>query len=93
MGNFVVVINAEKVRLTGSKEQKKVYERYSGFPGGLRARTAAQVRAKDPGFLIYHAVKSMLPKNKLSRRLFTHLKVYVGTEHPHAAQKPQALAW
>jgi large subunit ribosomal protein L13 len=90
-GDFVVVVNAEKVKLTGDKEQKKLYKSYSGYPGGLTTMTAAQVRARKPDFIIEHAVKNMLPKNKLSRQIVTRLKVYAGPDHPHAAQKPEVL--
>ncbi len=91
MGDFVVVINAEKVKLTGSKETTKVYQKFTGFPGGLRRHSAATIRAQDPTRIINQAVKGMLPKNHMSRTHLTRLKVYVGAEHPHAAQKPQAL--
>jgi large subunit ribosomal protein L13 len=91
-GDFVVVINAEKVRLTGKKETGKVYESYSGYRGGRRTRTAAEVRASHPERLILHAVKGMLPKNRLAARLLTKLKVYAGPEHPHTAQQPTPLS-
>jgi large subunit ribosomal protein L13 len=91
-GDFVVVVNAEKVKFTGNKETKKLYTSYSGFPGGLKQIKACDVRAKHPTHLISHAVKNMLPKNHLSRHMFTRLLVYAGKDHPHAAQKPQALA-
>ena len=92
MGDFVVVINAAKVKLTGAKETQKLYTSYSLYPGGLKQKTAAQVRAKHPEYLITHAVRDMLPRNRLARTLFKRLKVYAGAEHPHAAQQPQALA-
>lgn len=88
-GDFVVVINASKVKLTGRKLDTKTYHRYSGYPGGLRSATAKDVRVDDPDRMIREAVKGMLPKNRLSRRLITKLKVYGGEEHPHTAQKPQ----
>lgn len=91
MGDFVVVVNAEKVKLTGNKETQKLYTRYSGYPGGLKVFKAAEVRAHNPSHLVYHAVKDMLPRNHLSRKLFTRLSVYAGPNHPHAAQKPVAL--
>ena len=91
MGDFVVVINAEKVKLTGTKEDKKIYQKFTGFPGGLKKVTAKTVRAKDPTRIITQAVKGMLPKNHMSDTHLTRLKVYVGAEHPHASQKPQAL--
>jgi large subunit ribosomal protein L13 len=87
-GDFVVVVNAEKVALTGSKETVKRFMSYSGWKGGERYRTVAEVRANHPERLILHAVKGMLPKNRLGARLLTKLKVYKGPEHPHAAQQP-----
>ena len=91
-GDFVVVINAEKVVLTGKKETDKLFMSYSGWKGGERYRSVAQIRAKQPERLILHAVKGMIPKNRLGDRLLTKLKVYRGSTHPHAAQKPDALA-
>ncbi len=91
-GDFVVVINADKVRLTGNKETNKLYMTYSGWKGGEKYRSVAQIRAKDATELIHHAVKGMIPKNRLGRRLLTKLKVYTGAEHPHVAQQPAALA-
>ncbi len=91
-GDFVVVINAEKVRLTGKKETDKEYMSYSGWKGGEKYRTVAQVRERQPEKLITHAVRGMVPKNRLGRVLMTKLKVYKGSEHPHAAQKPEPLA-
>ena len=90
-GDFVIVINAEKVKLTGNKEETKVYKKFTGFPGGLKHDSAAAMRAKHPEHIITHAVKGMLPKNHMSRTHLTRLKVYAGAEHPHASQKPQAL--
>ncbi len=87
-GDFVVVVNAEKVVLTGKKEEKKLYRRYSGWRGGLKETTAAAMRERHPERMIQHAVKGMLPKNNLSRKMFSRLKVYAGTEHPHDAQQP-----
>jgi large subunit ribosomal protein L13 len=92
-GDFVVVINAEKVVLTGDKENAKRYMSYSGWKGGERYRSVAEVRAKHPERLIEHAVKGMLPKNRLGDRLFTKLKVYPGTKHPHGAQQPTQTAY
>jgi large subunit ribosomal protein L13 len=92
MGDFVVVLNAAKVKLTGAKETQKLYKSYSLYPGGLKEKTAAQVRAKRPEYLVEHAVRDMLPRNRLARTLFKRLKVYAGTAHPHSAQNPQALA-
>ena len=91
-GDFVVVINAEKVRLTGNKETAKEFMSYSGWKGGEKYRTVAQVRAAQPERLIEHAVKGMVPKNRLGRQLLTKLKVYAGPAHPHAAQKPAVKA-
>lgn len=88
MGDFVVVVNAEKVRVTGKKLTDKVYSRHTGYPGGLRQETLGQVLAKHPERAVERAVKGMLPKNKLGRQLFTKLKVYVGPSHPHEAQQP-----
>jgi len=91
-GDFVVVINAAKVRLTGKKETDKKYMTYSGWKGGEKYTSVAQLRAAQPEKLIHRAVKGMIPKNRLGRVLLTKLKVYAGSEHPHAAQKPEALA-
>ncbi len=89
VGDFVVVINADQVKLTGRKLDQKQYHRYSGYPGGLRSRDARDVRENDPDRMIRQAVRGMLPKNRLSRSILTKLKVYGGGEHPHAAQNPQ----
>jgi large subunit ribosomal protein L13 len=91
-GDFVVVINAEKVVLTGNKEVQKTFMSYSGWKGGEHYRTVADVRAAHPERLITHAVKGMLPKNRLGAQLLTKLKVYAGDQHPHAAQKPAPMA-
>ena len=90
-GDFVVVTNAVKVKLTGNKEEQKVYQRYSGFRSGQKQTTAAQMRATYPERIIKHAVKGMLPKTQLARTMMTRLKVYAGAEHPHAAQKPVTM--
>ena len=90
-GDFVVVINAAKVAVTGKKETDKEYMTYSGWKGGERYRTVAQIRAKNPERLITNAVHGMLPKNRLGRKLITKLKVYRGAEHPHKAQQPADL--
>jgi len=90
-GDFVVVINAEKVLLTGKKETDKRFMTYSGWKGGEKYTSVAQVRAKQPEKLITHAVRGMVPKNRLGRVLMTKLKVYKGGAHPHAAQKPEPL--
>lgn len=91
MGDNVIVVNAEKIKLTGSKELNKEYHSHSGYLGGLHSVTAAEMRAKHPERLLEIAVKGMLPHNVLGRECFRHLKVYAGAEHPHAAQQPQPL--
>jgi large subunit ribosomal protein L13 len=90
-GDFVIVVNADKIRLTGRKLEEKVYYNHSGYMGGLRERTAKEILEKNPEELIYKAVKGMLPKNTLGRNQLKKLKVYAGSEHPHEAQKPQNL--
>lgn len=90
-GDFVVVINAEKVKVTGNKETDKEFMSYSGWKGGEKYRTVAQVRTAQPEKLISHAVKGMIPKNRLGDRLLTKLKVYKGDKHPHTAQQPAKL--
>jgi large subunit ribosomal protein L13 len=89
-GDFVVVVNAEKVKVTGKKETDKEYMTYSGWKGGEKYTNVERLRAKKPEHLITHAVKGMVPKNRLGRVLMTKLKVYAGPEHPHAAQQPAA---
>ncbi len=90
-GDFVVVINSDKVQLTGKKETEKFFMSYSGWKGGEKYRSVAQVRAKNSEDLVHHAVKGMIPKNRLGRQLLTKLKVYKGAQHPHAAQMPATL--
>lgn len=90
-GDYVVVINAEKVAVTGKKEDQKSYMFYNGYVGRERHQSLAEFRVKHPEFIIMHAVKGMLPKNRLGRAQLTKLKVYAGTEHPHAAQNPAPL--
>lgn len=90
-GDNVIVINAEKVTLSGNKWQDKVYLRYTGYPGGQRSRTAEEILAKHPERIVEKAVKGMLPKNKLGAELFRNLKVVVGAEHEHEAQKPTVV--
>ena len=90
-GDFVVVVNAGQIRLTGRKLQRKEYIRHSGYPGGLRTDTAEQVLQRHPDRVVRDAVKGMLPKGPLGRRMLRKLKVYPGAEHPHAAQKPTML--
>jgi len=90
-GDYVIVVNAEKVKLTGKKLEDKIYTRYSGYQGGLKRIPAGEMLKKHPERVIERAVKGMLPKNRLGRRLFKRLKVYAGPDHPHAAQKPEKL--
>jgi len=90
-GDFVIVINARGLKLTGAKLDQKIYFRHTDFPGGIRQRTAAEMLQEKPEELVRLAVKGMLPKNRLSRHLVTKLKIYPGPEHPHAAQMPQPL--
>lgn len=90
-GDYVVVINADKVRFTGLKENQKEYFKHSGYPGGVTIRTPGEVRAKKPTFILENAVKGMLPKGPLGRQMLRKLKVYAGTEHPHEAQQPEPL--
>jgi large subunit ribosomal protein L13 len=90
-GDFVIVINASKIKLTGNKLTDKEYFRHTGFPGGLKSQTLGDLLAKDPRRVIEHAVKGMLPKNTLGRAQGMKLKVYAGSEHPHAAQKPRQI--
>lgn len=90
-GDFAIVINAEKVQVTGKKRSQKLYRRHSGRPGGMKVETFEKLQARIPERIIEKAVKGMLPKNALGRKLFTNLKVYAGSEHPHAAQQPEVL--
>ena len=90
-GDFVGVNNADKVMVTGNKETDKIYHSYSGWVGGHKSQTVADVRAKHPERLIHKAVKGMVPKNRLGRKMLTKLKVYAGADHPHGAQNPQPL--
>ena len=90
-GDFVVIVNADKIRVTGAKGSDKVYSRHSGFPGGLKQETFEEAMAKHPERVIEHAVKGMLPKNTLGRAMGKKLKVYVGTDHPHTAQQPRKI--
>ena len=91
-GDHVVVVNAEKIRLTGAKEEQKIYRRHSGYPGGLREESARKVRAARPIRMVEEAISGMLPKTKLGKQMYRKLKVYAGAKHPHDAQKPAALA-
>ena len=90
-GDFVVVVNADKVVLTGKKEEQNEYMFFNGYVGRERYTTVPEMRERHPEFIIEHAVKGMLPKNRLARRMITKLKVYAGPEHPHAAQEPKPL--
>ena len=90
-GDFVIILNADKIRLTGNKLADKMYYRHSGFPGGIKEINAEKLLATKPEELIKKAVKGMLPKNKLGRQMIKKLKVYVGSEHPHQAQQPKEL--
>ncbi len=92
IGDFVIVVNAEKIRLTGKKMTDKIYYHHSGYMGGLKSITPEKVMAKHPERLVEWAVRGMLPKTRLGDRLFTKLKVYAGPEHPHRAQQPKPLA-
>jgi len=91
MGDYVICINASKVKVTGKKETQKIYTRYTGYPGGLKKTTLKEMRAKKPEEIIYHAVKGMLPKGPLGRKMIKKLKVYPESDHPHKAQNPIEL--
>jgi large subunit ribosomal protein L13 len=91
-GDFVVVVNAQQVALTGKKEEGKIYHRFSGYVGGHHERSAKDIRAKHPERLVESAVRGMIPHNRLGRQIYKKLKVYAGPDHQHAAQQPQALA-
>ena len=91
-GDHVIVVNAAKVRLSGRKEEQKLYRRFTGYPGGLVEQTARRVREHRPVRIVEEAIHGMLPKTKLGKQMFRKLKVYAGEKHPHAAQKPVALA-
>jgi large subunit ribosomal protein L13 len=91
VGDFVIVVNAEKVAVTGRKREQKRYYRHSGYPGGLRSRTLGDLLERRPEEVIRRAVKGMLPRNRLGRAQLTKLKVYAGPDHPHAAQKPEPM--
>jgi large subunit ribosomal protein L13 len=90
-GDFIIVVNAEKVAVTSDKSQSKIYYRHSGFPGGIKAETFESLRERRPEAIIERAVRGMLPKTRLGRQMGRKLKVYAGPDHPHAAQKPEAL--
>lgn len=91
-GDFVIVVNAARIRFTGSKETGKTYFRHTGYPGGVKETTPAKIREKRPEFIVQNAVKGMLPKGPLGRQMLRKLKVYAGPDHPHAAQGPTELA-
>lgn len=88
-GDYVIIINAEKVEVTGKKRKEKIYKRHTGYPGGLREITFEKLQAKNPEEIVRHAVKGMMPKGSLGRQMYKKLKVYAGNEHNHAAQKPE----
>ncbi len=90
-GDYVVVVNAEKVKITGNKKEDKLYYRHSGYPGGLKTEVLGKVMTKKPTFPLEHAIKGMLPKGKMGRKIFQNVKIYAGPEHPHEAQKPEKL--
>ena len=91
MGDFVVVINADKIQVTGKKEKDKTYFRHTGYPGGGKETSLAEFRRKKPERIVENAVKGMLPHNRLGRSILSHLKVYAGADHPHEAQNPKPL--
>ncbi|GAB6283187.1 MAG: 50S ribosomal protein L13 [Ignavibacterium sp.] len=90
-GDFVIVINADKVKVTGKRDELKEYKHYSGYPGGLKSKSFTELMQKNPEFIIENAVKGMLPKNRLGKKLIKKLKVYSGEQHNHQAQKPELL--
>ncbi len=92
-GDYVIVINAEKIEVTGKKRKEKIYKRHTGYPGGLREITFEKLQAKNPEEIIRHAIKGMMPKGPLGRQMYKKLKVYAGPEHNHAAQKPEMWNW
>ncbi len=91
VGDYVIIINADKIEVTGNKRDRKMYYRHSGYPGGLTAEKFSDMIQRKPTYPMEHAVKGMLPHNRLGRKLFTNLKVYAGDKHPHAAQKPEVV--
>ena len=91
VGDYVIVVNADKVVVTGKKMEDKIYYRHTGYPGGIRATSLSDMMKRHPTFAVWHAVRGMLPKNKLGRRMLKKLKVYAGPEHPHQAQQPKEL--
>ena len=91
VGDHIIVINADKVRLTGKKSGKKYYYRHSGYPGGLKKEGFEKLISEKPEWIVYHAVRGMLPHNKLGRKMVKKIKIYRGSKHPHSAQKPKVL--
>jgi len=91
MGDYVIITNAEKITVTGQKMQDKIYYRHTGYPGGIRSDNLEKMLARKPEFPLEHAIKGMLPKNRLGRKIFKNVKVYAGSEHPHGAQKPEKI--
>ena len=91
VGDWVIIVNAEKALVTGRKRQNKLYYRHSGYPGGLKVEAYESAIARKPTFPMEHAIKGMLPKGRLGRKLFNNVKVYAGPDHPHAAQKPEKI--
>lgn len=92
VGDYVIIVNADRIRVTGAKQDQKMYYRHSGYPGALKSETFRKLIRRRPEVPVEHAVRGMLPKNRLGRKLFTNLKVYAGGTHPHAAQKPEPYA-
>jgi large subunit ribosomal protein L13 len=90
-GDYVIIVNADKIRLTGNKLDTKIYYRHTGYPGGLKSITANKLLQRKPERVLEHAVKGMLPKNRLGRRMYKKMKVYIGPDHPHEAQQPEVL--
>jgi large subunit ribosomal protein L13 len=90
-GDHVIIINAERIRVTGKKAQQKRYKRYSGYPSGLKETVYEEMLAKHPERILEHAIKGMLPKNRLGRKMFKKLRIYTGEQHPHQAQRPETL--
>jgi len=91
MGDFVIIVNAEKVLLTGNKEEQKEYFKHTNYPGGAKTASLKLLRTKNPKFILQNSIKGMLPHNRLGRKILEHLKIYIGEEHPHSAQKPSKL--
>ena len=89
--NYVIIVNAEKIQVTGNKEKQKLYRRHSGYPGGMKIRTYREQKEKRPEVILEKAVKGMLPKGPLGRQMFSNLKVYTGPDHPHIAQEPELI--